>query len=249
MKIFREARRVLKDDGILWIVIDDSYSRSSNTHQGSDLRLASSDQDASGGRPHGNLLFIPTRLAMALQDDGWICRAEIIWDKGSHGRRESIKSRPRKNFEKVLMLTKQSQYFFDLDPLREPLSHPAMSPTRPRPISDGSSDLPYFSNPMGRVGGSVWYIPPFDYRGKHPATFPPELVRRILAASCDDDAVVLDPLGGSGTVALVALQMGYRAITIDNNPEFTKEARQRIANARAFIDNDDGYGDESLAAD
>jgi hypothetical protein len=100
------------------------------------------------------------------------------------------------------MLTKQSQYFFDLDPLREPLSHPAMSPNRPRPISDGSSGLPYFSNPMGRVGGSVWYIPPFDYRGKHPATFPPQLVRRILAASCDNDAVVLDP-GGAGTVALV----------------------------------------------
>jgi DNA modification methylase len=252
VKLFREARRVLKDDGILWIVIDDSYSRSSNTRQESDLPIASSDQDASGGRPHGNLLFIPTRLAMALQDDGWICRAEIVWDKGSHGRRESIKSRPRKNFEKVLMLTKQSQYFFDLDPLREPLSHPAMSPTRPRPISDGSSGLPYFSNPMGRVGGSVWYIPPFDYRGKHPATFPPQLVRRILAASCDNDAVVLDPLGGSGTVALVALQTGHRAITIDNNPAYTDEARQRIANARASVevDNDDkGHGDESLAAD
>ena len=252
VKLFREARRVLKDDGILWIVIDDSYSRSSNSRQGSDLLLASSDQDASGGRPHGNLLFIPTRLAMALQDDGWICRAEIVWDKGSHGRRESIKSRPRKNFEKVLMLTKQSQYFFDLDPLRERLSHPAMSPNRPRPISDGSSGLPYFSNPMGRVGGSVWYIPPFDYRGKHPATFPPELVRRILAASCDDDAVVLDPLGGSGTVALVALQMGHRAITIDNNPDYTEEARQRIVNAPAFVeaDNDDvGYGGELLAAD
>ena len=82
---------------------------------------------------------------------------------------------------------------------------------------------------------------PFDYRGKHPATFPPELVRRILAASCDDDAVVLDPLGGAGTVALVALQMGHRAITIDNNPDYTEEARQRIANARAFVeaDNDD----------
>ena len=126
------------------------------------------------------------------------------------------------------MLTKQSQYFFDLDPLREPLSHPAMSPNRPRPISDGSSGLPFFSNPMGRVGGSVWYIPPADYRGKHPATFPPELVRRILAASCDDDAVVLDPLGGP------ALLLGRTANGTSSDhdrqqPRLYRE-RQRIAN-------------------
>ena len=95
--IFSEARRVMKDDGVLWIVIDDSYSE-------------------------GNLQFIPARLAMALQNDGWICRAEIIWDKGAEGRKESVTNRPRKNYEKVMLFTKQSRYFYDLDPGREPLS-------------------------------------------------------------------------------------------------------------------------------
>lgn len=228
--IFSEARRVMKDGGIMWIVIDDSYSG-------------------------GDLLFIPTRLAMALQDDGWICRAEIVWDKGVMGRKELVTNRPRRNFEKVLMFTKQAQYFYDLDPAREPLSRPFTTPGKHKAglnRRDGNRDFRVYSNPMGRIGGSVWHIPPVSYRGKHPGTFPSQLVRRMLAASCDENAIVLDPMGGAGTVALVALQMGFRAITIDLNPDYTEEARHRICNAPSQIeaDHDDGQGDpEPMAAD
>jgi DNA modification methylase len=226
--IFSEARRVMKDGGVMWIVIDDSYSG-------------------------GDLLFIPTRLAMALQDDGWICRAEIVWDKGVMGRKESVTNRPRRNFEKVLMFTKQAQYFYDLDPAREPLSRPFTTPGKHKAglnRHDSDRNFRVYANPMGRIGGSVWHIPPANYRGKHAATFPPELVRRMLAASCDEKGIVLDPMGGAGTVALVALQMGFRAITIDLNPDYTEEARQRISNAPAQIeaDDDDSQSDTDLMA-
>jgi DNA modification methylase len=259
--IFSETRRVMKDDGVLWVVIDDSYSRGAGTWpmEGMNIRrppqksvtpAGTAYQDTTAERSAGNLLFIPARLAMALQDDGWICRAEIIWDKGAQGRKESVTNRPRKNFEKVLLFTKQSRYFYDLDPGREPLSGRFSTPGGKKDglkRRDGNRDFRVYANPMGRIGGSVWRIPPANYRGTHPATFRAELVRRMLAASCDDDAIVLDPMGGAGTVAMVALQMDQRAITIDLCPAYTAEARHRLANAPATAvaegDDDDDHSD------
>ena len=84
---------------------------------------------------------------------------------------------------------------------------------------------------MGRNVGSVWQIQRGNYHGAHTATFPPELVRRMIVSSCDEKSVVLDVFGGSGTTALVALQLGHRAITIDINSDYTSEARERLAAA------------------
>jgi hypothetical protein len=82
--------------------------------------------------------------------------------------------------------------------------------------------------------GSVWQIQRGNYQGAHTATFPPELVRRMSVSSCDDNSVVLDVFGGAGTTALVALQLGHRAITIDINADYTREARERLAAAPAM---------------
>ena len=133
--LFREARRVLKDTGVVWIVIDDSYAKAGGkwTAGGDLLKRAgrqksaksTGNQDTKCLRPDANLLFIPARLAMALQDDGWMCRAEIIWHKGpGGGRPESVRNRVTKTHEKVFMFTKQRQYFYDPDLIREPLVRP-----------------------------------------------------------------------------------------------------------------------------
>jgi hypothetical protein len=98
-------------------------------------------------------------------------------------------------------------------------------------------------NPMGRNSDSVWRVNTGNYKGSHPATFPPELVRRMIVSSCDDDSVVLDIFGGAGTTAMVALQLGHRAVTIDINPSYTNEARLRIE-ADAMTD-----GQPSVRAD
>jgi DNA modification methylase len=182
--IFDEARRVLRDDGTLWLIIDDSY------------------QD-------GDLLFIPARLAIALQDHKWVCRSEVVWSKKGGGRPDSVANRPIKDHEKVLMLTKRRNgYHYDGDPIRVPLKRPYSIPGKKKPGTyrrDSARTDRVWSNPMGRSAGSVWEITPSAYQGSHAATMPEELVRRCLSVSCPEGGVVLDCFGGAGTTALVTL--------------------------------------------
>jgi DNA modification methylase len=224
--LFREARRVLKDTGVVWIVIDDSYAKAGGkwTAEGYLLKRPGQQksakstgmgyQDTKCLRPDANLLFIPARLAMALQDDGWMCRAEIIWHKGpGGGRPESVRNRVTKTHEKVFMLTKQRQYFYDPDPIREALVRPYATSGQQTPgliRGEVNRDFRVYLNPMGRNAGSVWTITPSSYRGNHPATMPLELVRRCLQASCPEGGTVLDCFGGAGTTALAALHSVIR---------------------------------------
>jgi DNA modification methylase len=241
---------VLRDDGTCWVIIDDAYIHRRNLYgqepyQGrrSKLKLATqigmNVEDDTEERLFGNLLFIPERFAMAMQDDGWLCRSEIIWDKGEAGRKEPVENRPRRNFEKVLMFTKTAGYVFDLDPIREPLTERFYStPTgcqKPGLLRmDTNRDPRVPNNPLGRNPGSVWRIPPTNYRGPHGATFPAELVRRILLVSCPDRGLVLDVFGGAGTTALVALELGHDAISIDINPRYALEAKRRLLDVGTF---------------
>jgi DNA modification methylase len=206
--IFREVRRVLRDDGTLWVNIDDAYDQS-------------------------DLLFIPARLAMAMQADGWVCRAEIIWQKKGGGRPESATNRPGRDFETVLMFSKtRNGYHYDPDPHRIPLVNPFSRLNRQKTglnRRDGNRTQTVFGNPLGRLGGSVWEISPAaHYRGSHGATMPEELVRRCLAASCPEGGTVLDPFGGAGTTALVAAQMGFQTIGIEISEAYVQEARERL---------------------
>jgi len=208
--VLREVQRVLRDDGTLWVNIDDSYEG-------------------------GNLLLIPARLAIALQSDGWVCRSEIIWHKSGGGRPEPDRNqRPSKDYEKLLMFTKRSNgYHYDGDSLRVPLVRPFSAPARKKAgmiRRDFNRGERIYANPMGRAVGSVWEITPASvYRGSHPATMPLELVRRCLLLGCPENGVVVDPFGGAGTTALAALRLGRRAISIEISEDYTSEARERIA--------------------
>jgi len=135
-----------------------------------------------------------------------------------------------KNHEKVLMFTNQRRYFFDQDPLREPLVKAYSVPDNRKTGLMRNDQIrgKVWSNPMGRNCGSVWTIMPSNYRGNHGATMPEELVRRMLLVSCPENGVVLDPFGGAGTTALAALRLGHSAISIEINSAYTKEARQRL---------------------
>jgi DNA modification methylase len=220
--IFREARRVLRDDGILWVSIDDCYQNRS-------------------------LSFLPARLAMAMVDDGWICRAEIVWDK-SNRRPDPVVNRPAKEHEKVLMFVKGRDYFYDPDPIRIPPVGPYnQSGYKRRASFRGENDIidRYYTNPLGRNSGSIWEVEPPIYRNGHTATFPLQLVQQMLLVSCRENSLVLDMFGGAGTTALVALQLGHRAISIEINPAYTKEARNRIATELGKT----GFQEIAMAAD
>jgi DNA modification methylase len=250
-EIFRELKRVLRHDGVLWVVIDDAIANPASRygiqaiHRGraktktpSQINLIT--QDTTKIRPKGNWLGVPGKFADEMMDDGWFHRDLIIWDKGSQGRKESTESRTRHSYESIFMFTKRaSGYWYDQDKLRIPLvgangytvSTGYSIPRSQKPgvlRRDSDRDLRVASNPLGRVADAVWQIPPSGWKGTHSASFPEELVRRCLLLTAPPDALVVDPFGGAGTVALVAHKMGFRSIYIDKNPAYLEEAQNRL---------------------
>lgn len=250
--VFREVRRVLADDGVLWLNLGDSYvskpcgnvrgvSDSTGLHGGqtSDAyrdRLASGHaqkrDNTTFGLPEKNLIGIPWRVALALQDDGWILRSEIIWHKTS-GMPESITDRVSKRHEQVFMLVKSSRYWFDLDAIREPHAEttlaaasrarkPYVAPgQRPNAKTRGMAE-------GGANPGDVWSIATQPFSGAHFATMPPALARRCILAGSPEGATVLDPFTGSGTTAMVARQLGRKFIGVELNPDYIDIIRERI---------------------
>jgi DNA modification methylase len=241
--IFSEVRRVLKNNGILWLVIGDGYSSGGGSQSGESMHTARphkqksaikgvTRQNTSRERPPKSLLGIPHRLVEALQDDGWLLRDEVIWCK-SAPRPESAADRCTRAHEFVFMLTKSQKYFFDATLNREPAvtkPHGAGYRKINGIMRNGLAD-------DGRVRGSegfrnrrsVWHLGPDPYRGPHPAPFPRELVRRMLLPSCPPGGVVLDPFGGAGTTALVAAEHGFESIYIDSNPTYAEGAERRVS--------------------
>lgn len=153
--VFAEARRVLADDGTLWLNLGDSYvTGPSGSRVGSGLE-GRSNRDTTpqgfggksgGGLPSKSLLGVPWRVAFALQDDGWILRNAIIWNK-SNAMPESVTDRMSNRHETVFLFAKQPRYWFDLDPIREPLAHPD--------AADGTRVFGGKKGAGGKLGGSA----------------------------------------------------------------------------------------------
>ena len=216
VQIFREAREVLRDDGILFVLVGDAYSKAGGHWHRDPKAPASSGlprQDTRSIRPVGNLLNIPTRFAERMQDDGWIERAKIIILK-VNAKPEPVTNRPSRNYDELFMFAKRAtRYTYDPDPIRNPLAS----------LKPG-----HRGDPAGSNAGSVWPIESDGYQG-HPAVMPTEIVRKCLLVACPDGiATVLDCFGGAGTTALVALELGHRAISIEINEAYTREARERL---------------------
>lgn len=130
VNVGREVRRVMRDDGVWWLNLGDSYAKSPSGPQGvTDMRGVTAKPIESrrinarikttANVPSKSLLMIPQRVALALQDDGWIIRAQIPWVKGS-AMPESVRDRPTVAHEYVFMLVKQQRYFWDPDAVRMP---------------------------------------------------------------------------------------------------------------------------------
>ena len=269
LAVFRECMRVLRKDGVLWLHLEDAHSHSGGhwrpesyiawrpTQQKQvmhDVRLPSTTSI----RPAKSLLMIPALVVLAMQDEGWLLRSKIIWDKG-FARPDSAKDRPTVTHGELFVFSKSARYTYDPDPIRVPYVGPPGGKLsslpghgKPRLIRrDVARDMRVYANPLGRNSGTVWRCNVANYPGAHTATFPPGLVRPMILASCTSaDDTVLDPFGGAGTVALVALQLGFKAITIDIFPDYTEEARNRLANAPAWYTESETDDDApQLAAD
>lgn len=253
--VFAEARRVLADDGTLWLNLGDSYSGSwgnqGRKEQRGGQRPVTTEmrQEVRDGRypegnrtgavkpgapPAKNLLGIPWRVAFALQDDGWILRNEIIWGK-PNAMPESVRDRLSTRHEHLFMFAKQSRYWFDLDAIREPHAAPERKAGarafRARDINHQRTATGTYNGPdaRGRNPGDVWSIATKPYPAAHFAVFPIELPTRCIQAGCKPGGTVLDPFSGSGTTGAAARRLGRKYVGIDLNPAYHELAKERFA--------------------
>lgn len=204
---FNEVRRVLADDGTLWLNIGDSYTSGGRTWRAPDkknpVRAMTTRPPTPKGLKPKELVGIPWKLAFALQKAGWYLRSDVIWRK-PNTQPESVKDRPTRSYEHVFLLTKAERYYYHAEAARE---------TNNRQLRD------------------VWDINTEGLHDVHFATFPTELVRQCMLLSSRPGDIVLDPFFGSGTVGVVALENDRAFAGIELNPEYGQIARRRIGAA------------------
>ena len=248
--VFREVKRVLRDDGTLWINIADSYSGSgkgaagypdnaSLYKQGTNTGTLSKQtivKNHTGCKPK-DLIGIPWMLAFALRSYGWYWRDTIIWNKPSC-MPESVKDRTTKSHEYILLFSKGRKYYYDYKSIQEPCV------THNDNIRDRDSTK--LNNCPGRtkMGGltrnnynmknkrSVWTIAATPLREAHFATYPEKLIVDCVKAGCPERGIVLDPFMGSGTTGIVARKLERNYIGCEINADYIRIAEKRMRNGR-----------------
>ena len=211
VNIFRSVRNCLSDDGTLWVNIGDSYY---NYRPGKGQALVKQTVSATkqdlpdkcarrGNKLEGlkekDLIGIPWMLAFALRADGWYLRQDIIWNK-PNPMPESVRDRCTKSHEYMFLLSKNQNYYFDVDVIKEPT----------------------------RRKRSVWNINKKPYKGSHFAVFPPDLIKPCILAGSEENDIVLDPFIGSGTTAMVARDLGRHYIGCELHEEYNDLIQQRV---------------------
>lgn len=206
VEVFDQVRRVLRDDGTLWLNIGDSYTSGGRTWRAPDKKNVARAMSVRPPTPEGlkpkDLIGVPWRLAFALQDAGWYLRSDIIWNK-PNAQPESVRDRPTRSHEYLFLFSKNERYYYDVDGVR---------------------------GPNGRRNRTVWDVKTqaVPEASGHFATFPMSLIEpAILHASRPGD-LVLDPFLGSGTTACAAVEHERRFLGIELNPEYVDLARARI---------------------
>jgi DNA modification methylase len=248
--VFREVRRVLRDDGTVWLNLGDSYAaannrndarRQTNAPQDSERDSALAYRQSPGIKPK-DLVGIPWMVAFALRADGWWLRSDIVWAK-PNPMPESATDRPTRSHEYLFLLTKSARYFYDADAIREQQSVESIaryeygfnkvgkgiqdngaSHTKGQGPDGGMID----ANPAGRNKRSVWTVTTQPFPGAHFATFPPKLIEPCVLAGSAKGDTILDPFAGAGTTGVVALRHDRSFVGIELNPDYAQMARDRI---------------------
>lgn len=194
----------------------------------------------------GRLIGAPWRVALALQEVGWILRSDVIWHK-PNAMPSSAKGRPTVDHEYVFMFAKSKTYKYNADEIREPhvtftekskmrggRGHFGKRNGTPEQgknqgnsnLHDGRWDQAF--HPLGRNRRTVWSIPLGKFRGAHFAVFPEALVEICVKAGSDAGDLVCDPFAGSGTTGVVAARLGRDFVGIELVPEYCQMIRERL---------------------
>lgn len=254
--VFDEVRRVLRPDGTLWLNIGDTYcSTGGRTSHGagsqrkgrSNLQEQNRVKGAkrSGDLKHKDLVGTPWMVAFELRRRGWWLRQEIVWHK-PNPMPESVVDRCTAAHEKVFLLAKSPDYFFDIEANREPAQSPAGQVKR-----FGGNKWPegdYEGTPQHRHGHeqwnriittsdtrnrrNVWTMPTGNYREAHFATYPVELAEHCLLPSTEVGDQVLDPFSGAATTGVACIKHRRSYTGIELNGEYLRMSERRLHHAR-----------------
>lgn len=264
VSVFRELRRVLRDDGTLWVNIADSYGGSSKgawsrpiserpknkqVYHFETENPAAKIPNRWDGIKAKDMIGIPWALAFALRADGWYLRSDIIWEK-PNCLPEPVKDRPTKSYEHLFLLSKSPQYYYDKEAIAEPVAESTVERNKRAVGSKNkyANGLPGVNvqgifkprectvAPNMRNKRDVWHICTNSFRvGGHFAVFPEKLIEPCILAGCPVGGVVIDPFFGSGTTGAVAKRLGRQYIGIDLNADYCRLATERIQNVKEEI--------------
>jgi DNA modification methylase len=262
VEVFREVRRVLRDDGTCWVNLGDSYAagKAGRTDDGCDDPTSTLGPSRRGlpnnssmgpvvprkpppGFKPKDLVGIPWRVAFALQADGWYLRQDIIWAK-PNPRPESVTDRCTKSHEYLFLLSKNARYYYDAAAIAEDAISAGEDRGGGLKYSDrtkdngigGAHNLDKFgATGQTRNRRSVWTIATQPFPEAHFATFPEALVEPCIKAGSPVGGLVLDPFSGSGTTGVVALKQGRSYVGCELNPEYVQMSRRRLANVAPLL--------------
>jgi DNA modification methylase len=256
--LFREIRRALKSDGSVWLNIGDSYWGSNKGAGQKDFSKSAKQARNPGSlantpttsRRHAflkpkDLIGLPWRVALALQEDGWWLRQDNIWHK-KNPMTESVLDRTTRSHEYIFHLTKSPDYYYNYIAVQEDcvsnerdiarMKAPPTKKSKYTGIDDhrlagAGSKIKHqavVGNGVKRNRRTVWTLPTSNFRGYHDAVMPESLVEPCILAGCPKGGVVLDPFAGAGTTGVVAQRLGRKFIGFELNPEYADLARSRL---------------------
>ena len=241
VELFRAMKPKLKDSATIWLNYGDSYAATVNGTKAKDIKnddrgfVDKPFSTIQGSIKPKDLVMIPNRIAIALQDDGWWIRSEIIWHK-PNPMPESVRDRPTSSHEKIWLITKSKKYYYDADAIKEKsISKGSVHVHKPGNKADeyvkqGLKTHPAktYITPEKKNKRNVWTITTKPCKDAHFATFPKDLIEPCIKAGCPEGGIVLDPFGGAGTTGIVAQSLNRTAILIELNPEYIEIAKKRI---------------------
>lgn len=212
VEVFHETKRILTDDGTLWINIGDTYvgtghkgnSKDPKNPDGRNGQTIALNHKVDGLKPK-DMIGIPWKLAFALQEDGWYLRSDIIWNK-TNALPSPVRDRPVSSYEHIFLLSKSRKYFYDYEAVKEP-------------TVDGKST---------RSLRDVWNVSTKPFKEAHFAVYPQELILPCILAGSEKGDTVFDPFSGSGTTGIAALLNGRNYLGVEANPEYAKLSEKRI---------------------
>ena len=245
--IFDDIKRVLRQDGTLFVNLGDTYGGTGDKGDWKDPKYSEGRNGQSKALnrtlPQKSLCQIPSRFAIEMTDRGWILRNKIIWYK-PNAMPSSAKDRFTVDFEEVFFFTKDKDYWFDTQ--YEPYEGPMNRWGGDKLKADGEStwgggtgqvtyrDRNLRPNELGRIKRCVWKVNTKPFKGAHFATFPEALIEPMIKAGCPVGGLILDPFFGAGTTGVVAKKLGRNCVGTELNPEYIKIAKKRIDDTPEF---------------